>query len=68
MRISLGRKQIATTLQSITKGHATKIINEDNKEMIPVTIEEQELTQNQTECYIWKRKFQNTADKRYYIK
>ena len=41
MRISLGRKQIATTLQSITKGHATKIINEDNKEMIPVTIEEQ---------------------------
>lgn len=68
MRISLGRKQIATTLQSITKGHATKIINEDNKEMIPVTIEEQELTQTQTECYIWESKFQNTADKRYYIK
>lgn len=68
MRISLGRKQTATTLQSITKGHATKIINEDNKEMIPVTTEEQELTQTQTECYIWKRKFQNMADKRYYIK
>ena len=39
------------------KEHATKIINYERKEMIPLTYEENKSYKKQKACYIWKKEF-----------
>ena len=45
--------------------HATKIINYEKKDMIPLTKKEEENHNNQNVCYIYKKEF-NTNDKKNY--
>ena len=42
--------------------HATKIINNEKKEMIPLTKEEKKMHRRQKKCYICKKRF-STDDK-----
>ena len=37
------------------KEHATKVINSEKKETIPLTYKENESYKNQEVCYIWKK-------------
>ena len=39
------------------KGQATKIINYEKKEMIPLTDKEKETHENQKNCYICEKEF-----------
>ena len=45
--------------------HATKIINYEKKDMIPLTKKEEKNHNKQEVCYICKREF-NTDDKKHY--
>ena len=47
------------------KEHATRIINYEKKEMIPLTKQEKKIHRKQKKCYICKKKF-STDDKKHY--
>ena len=50
------------------KEHATKIINYDKKEMIPLNDKENKSCEKQKECYICKKRFSTGDDNKKYHK
>ena len=48
--------------------HATKIINYEKKEMMPLTKEEKKMHRRQKKCYIWKKKFSTDDNNKKYRK
>ena len=50
------------------KEHATKIINYEKKEMIPLTNEENKSYEKQNVCYICKKEFSSDDDDKKYQK
>ena len=48
--------------------HATKIINYEKKDMIPLTKKEEENHNNQKVCYIYKKEFNNSDKKNYRVR
>ena len=52
----------------LSKEHATKIINYEKKEMIPLTEEEKKIRREQKVCYICKKGFSTDDDNKKYHK
>ena len=50
------------------KEHASKIINYEKKEMIPLANEENKSYEKQKVCYICKKEFSNNDNDKKYIK
>ena len=50
------------------KEHATKIIDNEKKEMLPLTNEERKLYHQQKVCYIYKKGFSTDDDNKKYQK